>query len=597
MRKRKLDFELAEEWKEILTPKFNPPEARLEKNPWLISVFAVFTLFLFFIIFIKLFSLQIVRGGNFRERADSNRVQVKVIHAPRGVIYDRGGAVLAANAPAFRLFDPTTQKIKLITREEALELEVKNDPPEADLEVDNVRAYPYGEKLAHVLGYTGEISEDLLKDAKWADYKIGDRIGQAGIEAEYEAILRGKDGGEIIEVDSQNNKLRTLRRVAPQPGQNIYLSIDVRLQEKIFEELTKALDKAGSSAGAAAALDPQSGQILALVSLPSFDPNIFTRFEEQGQIDEILTRQDSPILNRVISGTYPPGSTFKIISAIAALESGKITPQTIFVDTGQIFLGTFRFSNWYFNQYGKVEGAVDLVKALKRSTDTYFYQAAQIIGLQPLVSWARKLNLGEEVGIDLPGEVKGLLPDETWKLNNKGEVWFPGDTLHLSIGQGFVLTTPLQILTMTSFVAADGNLYKPKLFLRVGEGKFKKELLKSNITSKDTLKVVKQGLSEVPKSGGTAWPFFTFPIPTAGKTGTAEYGDPAGRTHAWHTSYAPSDNPKIAMTVLVEGGGEGSSVAAPVVKEAFRFYLSEDKNKLIQDIYTPATESGQTLGE
>lgn len=598
-KKRKLGFGFAEKWQERLIPGFNPESEEREKNPWLPASFLIFTLFLFFLIFLRLFSLQIVKGTANRELADGNRIQVKVIHAPRGVIFDRNGKILAANSPAFRLFDKEINKTRFITREEALELEVRNDPPLADLEVDNVRSYPFGEKLAHVVGYVGEISKLQLKNPKWAGYKTGDRIGQTGIEAEYEYVLRGSDGGEIIEVDSQNNKIRSLRTVAPVPGQNIYLTVDASLQDKIYQELKKALDQSSSCCAAAVAMDPQNGQILVLLSLPSFDPNVFTKLQDEAKIEEILNNSDSPILNRVIAGTYPPGSTFKIVSAIAAIASGKVTPQTEILDTGEIYLGAFRFSNWYFNQYGKTEGSVNLARALKRSTDTYFYQVAQILGLDPLISWARKLHFGEKAGIDIPGEVTGLVPDATWKLKTLGEVWYPGDTLHLSIGQGFILTTPLQILNMTSFAANDGILYKPKLLFRLDKANFKKELMLSNIVSKEQLKSIKQGLAEVPKAGGTAWPFFTFPIQTSGKTGTAEYGDPAGRTHAWYTAYAPAgpDDPKIAITVLIEGGGEGSSVASPVAKEAFRWFFSPDKNKLIQDIYAPATESGKTLGE
>ena len=590
-KKRFLDFGEASEWKDRLLPNFNPDIKEFDKNPWTTTFFLILTLVSFFLIFLRLTSLQIVKGSLNRELADGNRVQIKIIHAPRGVIFDRNNKILAANSPAFRLFDKEINKSKLITREEALKLEVKDDPASPDLEVDNVRTYPYGEKLAHVVGFVGEISPDQLKEGQFAGYLAGDRIGQSGAEAQYESTLKGKDGGEIIETDSKNNKLRILRQVVPVPGKNIYLTIDAALQEKVYAEMQNALIKSGSCCGAAIAMDPGNGQILSLVSIPSFDPNVFTKYRDEGAISELFQRSDFPILNRAIAGTYPPGSTFKIISGIAAITSNKVTPQTEFLDTGEIYLGAFRFSNWYFNQYGKTEGSVNLVKALKRSTDTYFYQVAQILGLDPLISWARKLHLGEKTGIDIPGEGMGLVPDGTWKLKNIGEIWYPGDTLHLSIGQGFILTTPLQILSLTSFVANNGILYKPKLL------QSKKELVLSDIVSKEQLKSIRQGLSEVPKAGGTAWPFFTFPIQTAGKTGTAEYGDPKNRTHAWYTAYAPADDPKIAMTVLIEGGGEGSSVAAPVVKETFRWFFSPDKNKLIQDIYIPATESGRTLGE
>ena len=256
-------------------------------------------------------------------------------------------------------------------------------------------------------------------------------------------------------------------------------------------------------------------------------------------------------------------------------------------------LGAFSFANWYFTEYGKTEGAVDIYKALQRSNDIYYYQIGHRIGEQVLVDWSKKIMLGSKLGIDLEGEESGLVPTDEWKRENTGEGWYPGDTLHMAIGQGFLLTTPLQVLGMTSFIAADGVLYKPQLVLT----NFKPKIIVANVASKENIEVVKEGLKLVPKDGGTAWPFFTFPVATAGKTGTAEFGDPKGKTHGWYTAYAPVDNPKIVMTVLVEAGGEGSNVAAPVVKEGFRWYLSEDKNKLIKDTYNIATDSAKALGE
>lgn len=593
MKKRRLPGYGEDDWKDSFLPNFSGQFGEhFGKSPWRLTGLYILSLVLFFIIFLRLFHLQIIEGRGNRELADSNRIQIKIVHAPRGVIFDRNGIVLAANSPAFRLYYSDSKKARLIPREEALELEVKNDPQAADLEVDNVRSYPMGEKTAHVVGYVGEISEAQLKDAQYKNYRQGDRIGQSGIEAQYEKILKGVDGGEIIEVDSLGKKLRTLRTNPPIPGQNIYLTMDADLQDKIYQQLVAALSKVGSCCGAALAMDPNTGQVLALLSLPSFNPNIFTALVDEAEISQIFSRSDSPILNRAIAGTYPPGSTFKIVSSLAGLGSGKINAETSFEDTGVMYLGTFKFTNWYFNQYGRVEGAVNLLKALQRSNDIYFYQVGRTVGEDILVDWGKKLKMGAKLNIDLPEEAEGLLPTDEWKRKTFGEVWYPGDTLHMAIGQGFVLTTPLQILGITSFIAEGGILYKPQLILKAVP-----KVLVSNIASADKIKLIKTGLKLVPKQGGTAWPFFTFPIPTAGKTGTAEYGDPKDRTHAWYTGFAPADEPKIALTVLVEGGGEGSSVAAPIVKEAFRWYLSPDKNNLIKDIYTSATESARTLGE
>ncbi len=602
-RSRNSNFSKDKEWKDLLIPNFDANWGQeFEKSPWRITLLLSFTLLVFFAIFLRLFHLQIVEGKSSRELADGNRIQIRVIHAPRGVIYDRNGKILAANTAAFRLFDPGIKKARLITREEALELEVNNDPRSQGLEVDNVRTYPKGEKLAHVIGYVGEITEDQLKDPNFKNYKLGDRVGKSGIEEYYESYLRGIDGGEVIEVDSKGRKVRSLRTNAPIPGQSIYLTIDSDLQDKIYQQMSDALTKYGSCCGAAVAVDPSSGQVLALISRPSFDPNILSVGIDEDAISAIFTGSDSPTLNRAISGTYPPGSTFKIVTSLAELSSGKVSPDTTFEDTGVMYLGSFKFSNWYFNEYGKTEGPVDLLKAIQRSNDTYFYQVSRIIGEQAIIDMARKLHMGGKLNIDIPGEVIGLIPDDGWKRKTFGEGWYPGDTLHMAIGQGFVLATPLQILGITSFMAEHGELFRPQLIYKITSDNvvikdFKKETLVANLLSKDKIDLVSKGLQMVPQNGGTAWPFFSFPIATAGKTGTAEYGNPKNRTHAWYTSYAPADNPKIAMTVLIEGGGEGSNVSAPIAKEVYRWFFSPDKNKLLQDVYTHATESARTLGE
>lgn len=591
------------DWVDLLLPNFDTSFGnRFTKSPWRIAAFQVICIILFFILFLRIFHLQITEGKTNRELADGNRIQVKVIHAPRGVIFDRNGKILAANSPAFRLLDPQINRIRLISREDALEMEVKNDPKVSSLEVDNVRSYPMSEKLAHVVGYIGEISDSQLQSKEFKNYRLGDRIGQSGIEATYEKMLRGVDGGEIIEVDSSGKKLRTLRQVAPIPGQNITLTIDIDLQSKIYEQLFEATSKVRSCCAAAVAMDPNNGQVLALVSLPAYDPNIITQNIDDRAIADIFSQPASPLLNRVIAGTYPPGSTFKIISSLAGLVSGKIKPNTAFEDKGITYLGSYTFTNWYFTQYGKTDGLVNLSKALQRSNDTYYYLVGRLIGENVLEEWARKLKLGEKLGLDLPGEEKGLIPNDEWKRKVFKQGWYPGDTLHMAIGQGFVLTTPLQILGVTSFIASNGVLYQPQLILEVNKADkitydFKPKILVSKIVSEDIIESVAEGLKLVPKSGGTAWPFFTFPISTAGKTGTAEFGDSKNRTHAWYTSYAPADDPKIAMTVLVEAGGEGSSIAAPIAKEIYRWYLSPDKNKLIEDVYSVNIDSAKTPGE
>lgn len=582
-------------------------EVTVPLNSWMKAAIAAVFILAFSLMIGRLFHLQIVHGKDNLELADSNRIQVKIIHAPRGVIYDRNGKILAQNEPGFRLSDPNNPSQKpvyseqsgransaYISREEYLKMEAANDPRLKDLEIDSQRSYLFGIQESHVLGYLGEITEEELKTEKYANYKLGDKIGRGGVEEAYEKNLKGIDGGEIIEVDAAGKPKRTLRKKDAIPGQNLILTIDADLQKVAYQQLAQALQKSKSCCGAAIVTDPNTGEILSLVSIPSYDPK---------NLSDALTAPNSPLLNRAIAGEYPPGSTFKIASGLAGLESGKITAQTKFEDTGVINLGPYSFSNWYFSQYGrKEEGLVDLPTALKRSNDIFFYQLGQAVGEKGMGETARKLGFGKKVGIDIPGEQPGLVPDPEWKQKVVGDVWYPGDDLHMAIGQGFLLTTPLQISNLISFVASDGKQFPPHLGLEITDSqknpirKFKYDPVNQAVNP-DFMKLIKSGLEQVPKSGGTAWPFFVFPISTAGKTGTAEFGDPKNKTHAWYTAYVPSDNPKITATVLMEAGGEGSTNASPVVKEIFRYYFSSDKAHLIKDIGYIATESARTLGE
>ncbi|TSC64049.1 MAG: Uncharacterized protein G01um101493_255, partial [Microgenomates group bacterium Gr01-1014_93] len=448
------------EWKDALIPGFKENQVQ-EKPNWSMLFFGILTLVIFFGLFLRLFHLQVVKGSENRQLADGNRIKIKVIHAPRGVIFDRNGEVLAQNLAGFRLLDPKHKKTSFVSREEARNLEVKNDPKINFLEVDNIRTYPQKAVTSHLVGYMGEISEEQLKNPIYKAYKSGDKIGVLGIEGKYEDLLRGKDGGEIIEVDASGNPLRTLGKVHPISGENLNLTLDLNLQKKSYEALKEALQKSGSCCGALIVSNPNTGEILSLVSLPSFDPNIFENGGEK--TEEILSSKNFPLLNRVISGTYQPGSTFKIISSAAALESGKIKPETTIEDQGVITLSGQKFANWYFTEYGRLEGHVNLVKAIKRSTDTFYYFVGQTLGEGPLIELARKFKLGNKLDIDIPGEVEGLVGDPGWKEKNQDLPWYPGDTLHLSIGQGFILSTPLQIHGLISYVAADGKLYKPYL--------------------------------------------------------------------------------------------------------------------------------------
>lgn len=548
-------------WQDQLIPNFDPEISSGEKgNFWHATIIASIIIVSFFSLFLRLFHLQIANGQANKELADGNRIQVKVIHAPRGVIYDRNGKIVALNSPGFRLKDPGLKSTKFVTRQQYLDMEAKNDPRVNYLEVDSIRKYPEGLSMAHILGYVS-----------------GDGVGASGIEKSYEDTLKGKDGGEIIEVDATGKAIRTLRTIAPTPGNNLNLAIDADLQNKAYLALKNAVMEAKSCCGVVVGLDPTTGEILTMVSYPSFDNNIFSESQSADLVQELFKDANSPVLNRAIGGTYPPGSTFKIVSALAALESTLVTPDTVIEDTGVTKLGAYSYANWYFTQYGKSEGVVNLSKALQRSNDTYFYLIGDKIGNDRIAEWSRNLYLGKTLGLDIDGEVAGLVADGSWKQANFGQPWYPGDTLHMAIGQGFLLTTPLQVAGFTSYIAENGKLYKPHLL------KSSAQVLDIPSAQKMSIHAIKQGLEMVTKEGGTAWPFFKFPIATAGKTGTAEFGDPKGRTHAWYTGYAPVDDPKVVMTVLIEAGGEGSSIASPVAKEILRWYFSPDKNNLIKD--------------
>lgn len=599
------------DWEESLLSDFDPNDGEEKVSPWRLVLLGSLFIILFFGLFLRIFHLQVVRGEENREMADLNRIQVKVNHAPRGVIYDRNGKVLAENNPGFRLKD------QFLTRDEVLLIEAKGDPQFNDLELDTVRSYPLGPVTSHILGYVGQVTAEELDTSQSGvkkssplpeksplTYKLGDRIGRAGIEKSYESYLRGIDGAEIIEIDAQGKPLRVLRRIDPIPGKNVYLSIDADLQKVSYESLKQGVEKVGSCCGAVVAENPQTGEILALASIPSYDGNAFTDPKRNSEVAGYFNDARAPMLNRAIAGVYPPGSTFKIVSALAGLYSGKINTKTQFEDTGIMNLGPYTFANWYFTSYGRKEGLVDTVKALQRSNDIFFYHVGDLVGEKVMGEVAEKLGYGKKVGIDIPGEVSGLIPTRAWKEKNIGEVWYPGDNLHMAIGQGFLLATPLQVLVSTAFMAEKGSLTTPHLVTKITSPQgavikeFRFDPIVKDVFKKEYIDLINKGLSEVPKDGGTAWPFFAFSIPTAGKTGTAEFGDPKGKTHAWYTAYAPEDNPQIAATALVEAGGEGSSVTAPIIKDIYTWYFNPDKTQLRSlDKGVIATESARILGE
>jgi penicillin-binding protein 2 len=511
-----------------------------------LGIFYLIFFLVFALILGRLFWLAIIQGGNYRAKAEEQRVKIRRIVAPRGIIYDRLGRPLVQNLPVYKICQEKEKTCQEISREQALELEATNR--DADLVVEIGRHYPYGQALAHVLGYLGEVNQEEVA----AGWSLGSLRGRTGIEEEDESLLRGVDGGEIIEVSASGEVMRVIGREEPVAGQELKLSLDLDFQLAAYEALKERGQKAALVASTS------EGEILALVSYPAFDPNLLSESD--------LQNPDQPFFNRVIAGTYPPGSTFKIVTATAGLEEGKINAQTEIEDPGEIVIGPYRYANWYFTQYGRTEGVIDLVKAFKRSTDTFFYKVGELVGASEIIVWARTFGFGRLSEIDLGGESMGFLPDP-----QAGD-WFLGNTYHLAIGQGALGVTPLQLNNMTTVIANGGKLCQP----RVAEGQSDKASECEDLgLSEETLKLIREGMKEACSTGGTAFPFFDFKPQVGCKTGTAEFGDPQNRTHAWLTAFAPADKPEIVVTVIVEAGGEGSYVAAPIVKEVMEEWFKK----------------------
>ena len=582
-------------------------------------IFATALCVAFFVLLWRLFDLTIIEGKGYRRVSDTNRTRSLIRHAPRGILLDRTGKPLVANLPQYRLLKPCKGNegatcVTYLSEEEGNKLVSGGLPAGEYIEVDYLRRYLYGEVLAHAIGYVGELSPEELASEyyKTRNYSIGDRVGRMGVEAVYNERLRGRDGKELVEIDSSGNILRTLGRVEELPGENVTLSFDVGLAKAAAQAFP------AGERGAIIVTKPTSGEILAMYSSPGFSPDAFAKGLSQGEYAVLVNNPDLPMFNRAIGGAYPPGSTFKIVTALAGLEEGAITSKTTVEDHGIITIGPFTFPNWYFTQYGKTEGIVDVVKAIQRSNDIFFYKVGETLGITKLSEWGRRVGIGKSLGIELSGEVGGLIPDPGWKrarFNSeadraaRNDEWYLGDTYHVAIGQGYVLTTPLAVNTWTNVVANGGKVCRPTIG-KLMSLKAERDNCRDLGVKKETIDLVLEGMERACAPGGTGWPLFNFKIykstnlqmenseasqtaskqavavPVACKTGTAEFGDPKNRTHAWFTAFAPipdrfipdevkkSENyidgePEISVTVLVEGAGEGSSVAAPVAKKIF----------------------------
>lgn len=595
-------------------------EIMASKRRILLLSFAVGAIF--FVLLLRLWHLQILNADDYRSMSENNRLRFVPVAASRGAILDRNGKVLVSNRPSFSLA-VVPQEVKdkealldqlasLLTldRGELAERWEKNKGrakyypivlasnisrdqveiveenhlrlPGVEIEMKPVREYSGGMLAAHLLGYIGEISEDELNGNGYEDYNPGDYIGKNGIERGWEQDLHGSDGGRQLEVDARGRVLRVISETYPTVGNSVVLTIDASTQ--------KAAELAfGDQAGAAVAMDVNTGEILAFVSNPGFDPALFSGKLPADKWQEYLDDKRHPLENKALTGQYPPGSTFKIITALAGLEDGKINESTSVNCNGSYDLGTSTFKCW--SRHG--HGITNLKKSLRESCDVYYYQLGENLGVDRIAATAKKFMLGSPLGIGLNYEKPGMIPSAEWKQKRFGKRWYQGETLPVAIGQGYVLMTPIQMASMIATVANEGTVYRPRLVKRIvdADGKslkeFKPETLGSTGISADKFRLIKQGLyAVVNDAGGTGAAARLGDIRVAGKTGTSQVvklrdskqGTPYQyRDHALFVAFAPYDKPEIAVAVVVEHGEHGGAAAAPIAGRILRGWFDTKK--------------------
>jgi penicillin-binding protein 2 len=562
--------------------------------------------------------LQVLAGERFLQQAEGNRLKQIVMRAPRGIIYDRNGKPLVYNSSFFFLYinppdwptDEAAQNqlstsvgqilgqsdwhpainvksyqpvlvAEKLPYDQALRLlALSRTEPSLQVTLEPSRSYISDNALAHIVGYTGSLSDTDQKNPKYKDYAHNDILGKNGIELEYENYLRGQNGYEQIETDALG---RDLERVASQPpvkGKDIYLTIDLDLQKKLYNALEQVSVNNGKKRSAGIVMDPRNGEILAAVSLPSFDNNLFSSRLSQADYQSLITNEDKPLFMRLFSGEYPPGSTFKIVMASAGLQENVISTQTTVNSTGGVKINNSFFPDWRPQGHG----ITNIYHALADSVNTFFYilgggdnKTIVGLGLDRIRKYADLFNLGRPVGVDFPSEADGFVPSADWKQQVKGERWYLGDTYNLSIGQGDLTTTPLQVAYYTSIIASKGNLIRPHFLKAVSSDngapvEQSYPVTKASWLNDQNIAIVTQGLKET-VINGTAKSLQAVAVPVAGKTGTAQFNKNKN-PHSWFTGWAPADNPELQVTILVEEGGDiGYAVTAS------RLFLQSVYNK------------------
>ncbi|MBE3091062.1 MAG: penicillin-binding protein 2 [Candidatus Atribacteria bacterium] len=565
----------------------------------------IFMVICFLILVISLWYLQMIKGEEFKERAVGNCIRTLVEDAPRGRIYDRQEELLVTNRPAVvvsiipaevddleklserlsKIIGISPEEISQIVKNyrenpfkpvkilddcstnKTVEIEERKDELKGVvLEVKPRRDYLYHDFAAHSLGYVGEIDKEELLQFGNPKYQGGDIIGKAGLEKYYDDILRGEKGGKEVEVDALGQEIATLLYQKPVPGKDLVLTIDRDLQ-LCGENLL--FDKKGSIVVS----DPNSGEILALVNRPSFNPNLFANGISSSDWQKLSFDTDYPLTNRSVQGLYSPGSIFKVVTAAAALEEGVTDiKRKIYCS------GTFELAGRVFNCSKETgHGSLSIVDAITHSCNIYFYTLGKDLGIERFNKYMQKYGLGEKTGIDLPEEAIGTIPSAQWKERKIKEIWFPGDTINLSIGQGYLLLTPLLVHSLITTIAAEGEVYKLHLVKKIisADGntveEIKPEIHKKVNFSSDTFKIIKEGLRQTILKG-TGWRANIQELAVAGKTGTAQ--NPQGETHAWFIGFAPYENPEVCITVFIENGGEGGVAAAPIARAMLEKYFN-----------------------
>jgi penicillin-binding protein 2 len=612
----------------MASPEIKNLEIELSRYLTRLKVGAGFVLILAAILMVRLVYLQVARHDHYEALAESNRIALVPAIPNRGLIMDRSGRILADNFSAYTLeiivakagdldallaqigelieitpkhlrrfrrlleesheFETVPLKSKLSDEEVAILAANRYRLPGVEVKARLFRNYPAGEGLSHVVGYIGRINDADLKrlkeDEQATNYKGSTHIGKVGVEQAYERLLHGRTGFDQMETDSSGRAVRVLSQVSPVAGQDLVLHLDLELQ-RVAEHAF------GDYRGGLVAIDPNNGGILAMVSKPGFDPNLFVDGIDPATWKELNESPDKPMVNRPLRGIYPPGSTIKPFMALAALELGLRKPQDAISDPGYYSLpsSAHRYRDWKAGGHG----IVDLHKSVVQSCDTYYYRLAVDMGIDRMHGFLSRFGFGARSGIDIQGESSGLLPSRAWKTRRWNKPWYLGETVIAGIGQGYHLTTPLQLAAATATLANGGTFYRPRLVKAIRDGAGRRETLLppevawKNSLHPDYLARVRQAMVDVLKPGGTAVGAGAgAEYAIAGKTGTAQvisikqhqrYDErriaERHRDHALFVAFAPAEAPRIALAVLVENGGHGGSTAAPVARAVFDYYL------------------------